>query len=106
MMDLGFPGGPIIEQIAKSGDAERFEYPKPLYSKKNCDLSFSGLKTAVKLKINSLGVLSKQDMSDIAASFQKTVCDVIRRKSKFAMSEYESLYDGKRIVVAGGVVAN
>ena len=106
MMDLGFPGGPIVEQIAKLGDAERFDFPRPLYNKKNCDLSFSGLKTAVKLKINALGTLSKQDMSDIAASFQKTVCDVIRRKSKFAMDEYEILCDGKRIVVAGGVAAN
>jgi N6-L-threonylcarbamoyladenine synthase len=106
MMDLGFPGGPIVEQIAKSGDADRFDFPKPLYNKKNCDLSFSGLKTAVKLKINSIGVLSQQDMSDVAASFQRTVCDVIRRKSKFAMSEYEDSYDGKRIVVAGGVAAN
>lgn len=106
MMDLGFPGGPIVEQIAKSGDAERFDFPRPLYNKKNCDLSFSGLKTAVKLKINALGVLSKQDMSDVAASFQKTICDVVRRKSKFAMNEYEALYNGKRIVVAGGVAAN
>lgn len=106
MMDLGFPGGPIVEQIAKFGDPLRFDFPKPLYSKKNCDMSFSGLKTAVKLKINELGTLSDVDMSDIAASFQKTVCDVIRRKSKFAMDEYESSCSGKRIVVAGGVAAN
>ncbi len=106
MMDLGFPGGPIVEQIAKFGDSLRFDFPKPLYSKKNCDMSFSGLKTAVKLKINELGTLSDVDMSDIAASFQKAVCDVIRRKSKFAMDKYETLCNGKRIVVAGGVAAN
>jgi N6-L-threonylcarbamoyladenine synthase len=106
MMDLGFPGGPIVEKIAKSGDSERFIFPRPLCNQKNCDMSFSGLKTAVKLKIKELGGMSQRDMSDIAASFQKTVCDVIYRKTKFAMKEYESIYNGKRVVVAGGVAAN
>lgn len=106
MMNLGFPGGPIIEKMAKSGNATRFDFPKPLYSQKNCDMSFSGLKTAVKLKINELGNLSDQDKIDLAASFQKIVCDVVKRKSKFAMDEYESYHEGKRIVVAGGVAAN
>lgn len=106
MMNLGFPGGPIIEKMAKSGDAERFDFPKPLYNQKNCDMSFSGLKTAVKLKISEIGNLSDQDKNDIAASFQKTVCEVVKRKSEFAMREYESYHNGKRIVVAGGVAAN
>jgi N6-L-threonylcarbamoyladenine synthase len=106
MMNLGFPGGSIIENLAKSGDPDRFDFPKPLYNQKNSDMSFSGLKTAVKLKINELQSLSDQDKSDIAASFQKTVCEVVKRKSKFAMDEYEPYHDGRRIVVAGGVAAN
>ena len=106
MMNLGFPGGPIIERIAKLGDSMRFEFPRPLYNHKNCNMSFSGLKTAVKIKINGLGELSNQDKSDIAASFQKTVCDVVKRKSKIAIDEYESFCSGKSIVVAGGVAAN
>lgn len=106
MMNLGFPGGPVIEDMAKLGDAMRFDFPKPLYNHKNCDMSFSGLKTAVKLKINELGHLIDQDKRDIAASFQKTVCDVVVRKSKFAMDLYESYCDGKSIVIAGGVAAN
>ena len=106
MMNLGFPGGPIIEKMAINGDASRFDFPRPLYNQKNCDMSFSGLKTAVRLKILGLGVLTQQDMCDIAASFQKAVCDVIIRKTQHAIEYYEKICDGKNIVVSGGVAAN
>jgi N6-L-threonylcarbamoyladenine synthase len=106
MMNLGFPGGPIIEKMAINGDASRFDFPRPLYNQKNCDMSFSGLKTAVRLKILGLGILTQQDMCDIAASFQKAVCDVIIRKTQHAIQYYEKICDGKNIVVSGGVAAN
>ena len=106
MMNLGFPGGPIIEKMAANGDALRFDFPRPLYHQKNSDMSFSGLKTAVRLKILDLGELSKQDTCDVAASFQKAVCDVIVKKTQYAIMQYEKICDGKNIVVSGGVAAN
>ncbi|MCF8494049.1 MAG: tRNA (adenosine(37)-N6)-threonylcarbamoyltransferase complex transferase subunit TsaD [Rickettsiaceae bacterium] len=106
MMNLGFPGGPIVEQLAIKGDPKRFDFPRPLYNQKNPDMSFSGLKTAVKLKIQAIGVLSERDMSDIAASFQQAVCDVLVQKTKFAIVQYKSFCQGKRFVVAGGAAAN
>ena len=106
MMNLGFPGGPIVEQLAIKGDPKRFDFPRPLYNQKNSDMSFSGLKTAVKLKIQAIGVLSERDISDIAASFQQAVCDVLVQKTKFAIVQYESFCQGKRFVVAGGAAAN
>ena len=111
MMDLGFPGGPIIEKIAKDGDENRFELPRPLYHQKNSDMSFSGLKTAVRLKIQGLGELTAQDKSDVAASFQKVVCEVIVKKTAFALAQYEEICTAeiglnRTIVVSGGVAAN
>ena len=108
MMDLGFPGGPIIEILAQDGDSRRFDFPKPLYHQKDCNMSFSGLKTAVSLQIQKLGTLTSQDKCDIAASFQKTICDLLTSKTQYAMQEYEKLHQGKsqQLVVAGGVAAN
>jgi N6-L-threonylcarbamoyladenine synthase len=106
MMDLGFPGGPIIEKMALSGDATRFDFPRPLYMQKNSDMSFSGLKTAVRLQILNLGKPSKQDMCDIAASFQQAICDVVVKKTRFAIQQYEEICSGPRVVISGGVAAN
>ena len=105
-MNLGFPGGPVVEKMARSGDAGRFDFPRPLCNQKNSDMSFSGLKTAVRLKIAELGQLSQQDMCDIAAGFQCAVCDVIVKKTKYAITQYETMCDGRNIVVSGGVAAN
>ena len=106
MMNLGFPGGPIVEKMALNGDAGRFDFPRPLYTRENSDMSFSGLKTAVRLKIQEIGQLTHQDMCDIAASFQNAVCEVMARKIKYAIKQYEAICNGKCIVVAGGVAAN
>ncbi len=106
MMNLGFPGGPIIEKIAFTGNPDRFEFPRPLYNQQNSDMSFSGLKTAVRLKIMNLGELTDQDKSDIAASFQKAVCDVLVKKAKHAITQYEKICNGKNMVIAGGVASN
>ena len=69
MLGLEFPGGPKIEQKAKLGDECRFDFPKPIISQKNCDMSFSGLKTAVRLQIEKIASekkhLDEQDISDI-----------------------------------------
>ena len=78
----------------------------PMVNRKNCDMSFSGLKTAVKLTIERIGVLSEQDICDVASSFQNTVMNILYKKTKDAINAYEKIAIGKTLVVAGGVAAN
>ncbi len=110
MMGLAYPGGPALEAIAKSGDAGRFDLPRPLLNRKNCDFSFSGLKTAVRKHILALGEqggLTERDKADIAASFQAAVADVLDNRVSRAMQLTKAdLGTNPRLVVAGGVAAN
>lgn len=92
MLGLGFPGGPEIEKLAKLGDENAVLLPKPLINQD--DFSFSGLKTAVSRVV---GQFKKED---VAASFQKTVGDILVAK----LQRFSHLH--KDIVVAGGVAAN
>ena len=106
LLGVEFPGGPQIEVLAEKGDPNRFQLPKPIFNKGGCNLSFAGLKTAV-LKI-SKDIKNEQDKFDIAASFQKTILDIMFKKTKNAFFEYEknNKIDNKTFVVAGGVAAN
>jgi N6-L-threonylcarbamoyladenine synthase len=107
MMNLGFPGGPIIENLAKNGDPKRFHFPRPLLHKKNCNMSFSGLKTAVRVQIQNMNKLNIQDVYDVSASFQEAVCDVIIAKTQWAIKQYQQHCKGSNtIVVSGGVASN
>ncbi|MEK6733998.1 MAG: tRNA (adenosine(37)-N6)-threonylcarbamoyltransferase complex transferase subunit TsaD [Pseudomonadota bacterium] len=72
MMGLGYPGGPIIESHALNGDDQVYQFPQAMKGRKNCDFSFSGLKTAVRLALNN-----KYKIEDICASFQRTVSDIL-----------------------------
>ncbi|MCH9739640.1 MAG: tRNA (adenosine(37)-N6)-threonylcarbamoyltransferase complex transferase subunit TsaD [Epsilonproteobacteria bacterium] len=105
MMNLGYPGGPIIEQLALEGDEERFGFPVPLRNSKLIAFSLSGLKNAVRLAIESLGGaegMSHQDKCDIAASFQKAVKLHLLQKSKKVFSQ-EKIKD---FAIVGGASAN
>lgn len=111
MLGLSFPGGPEIEKIAKLGDPRKYDLPKPIINQQDCNMSFSGLKTAVRLLITSLESLTSQDIYDIAASFQHTVGEVLATKTLKAIKMYEEflgscLFGEKKIVVAGGVASN
>lgn len=109
LLGLGYPGGPAIEKIAKQGDAARFNLPLPLKGKPGCDFSFSGLKTAVRLALESCGPSpSEQDKADLAASFQRTVMAVILDRARHAIAMFDAAHgaSGKHFVVAGGVAAN
>ncbi len=111
MMGLPYPGGPHIEALAKQGDAARFALPKPLCDKPGCDMSFAGLKTAVRYQLRELqaaqGQLTQQDKCDMAASFQRTVSEVLEHKVAAAMAlAKESVPKIERFVIAGGVAAN
>lgn len=97
MMDLGYPGGPVIERMAMKGRAT-IELPIPDLGE-TLDFSFSGLKTAV---LHRMKDIEKEAFYDLAASFQKTVSEIFKEKIKKAVS----LTGVKRIVFCGGVAAN
>lgn len=105
MLGLSYPGGPIIDALAKKGDSEKYKLPRPfLYG--SFDFSFSGLKTAIKLLLKNLNVQegsSLEDLKkDISASFQSVVVEVLIEKIRLILKE-EKL---KRVVITGGVAAN
>ena len=106
LLGVEFPGGPQIEILAKKGDPNKYDLPKPIFNKGGCNLSFAGLKTAI-LRITKK-IKTDQEKFDLAASFQKTVEQILYKKTKIAFSEFEkqnNLKD-KILVVAGGVAAN
>ena len=87
LLGIEFPGGPQIEILAKKGDPNKYKLPKPIFNKGGCNLSFSGLKTAV-LKVTKK-IKTDQEKFDLAASFQKTVIEILSRKTKIAFTEFE-----------------
>jgi len=104
LLDLAYPGGPEIAKLAKKGDPEAYQFPRPMLKKPGLNFSFSGLKTAVMLVVRQAekdGTIEKSK-SDIAASFQKAAIDtLIGRTLKAA-----KIHNFERVVVAGGVGAN
>ena len=105
LIGIEFPGGPQIEEYAKQGDPNKFNLPKPIINKGGCNLSFAGLKTAV-LKISKT-IKTKKEKFDLAASFQKTIEEILYKKSKIAFKEFKKINNnGNKFVVAGGVAAN
>jgi len=106
LLGIEFPGGPIIEEWAKKGDGNYFKLPKPILKKGGCNLSFAGLKTAVLRTTKK--IKKKKEKYHLAASFQKTINEILYEKTKIAMEEY--LKDKKNItntfVIAGGVASN
>jgi len=107
MLGFDYPGGPAIEKFAKNGDHKRFKFPKSMCDRKGCDMSFSGLKTAVRtLIIKEIENLSKQTINDICASFQFTIAEILKYKLSEAIKLYEKIAQAKTIVISGGVAAN
>ena len=106
LLGVEFPGGPQIEIMAKKGNPNKYDLPKPIFNKGGCNLSFAGLKTAI-LKITK-NIKTDQEKFDLAASFQKTVEEILYKKTKIAFSEFEKQNNlkNKIFVVAGGVAAN
>ena len=105
MMGLGYPGGPIVEKLAKEGDENRFDLPVPLRNSPLIAFSLSGLKNAVRLKIEKLGgaeSLTHQDRCDISASFQKAIRLHLIQKTK-KIFQNENIED---FTIVGGASAN
>ena len=112
LLGLPQPGGPSIEAAAADGDPARFDFPRPLSGRQGCNMSFSGLKTALLLASEGLprrnGKLENRDVADICAGFQAAVRDVIVEKSARALEEFQSKIGRKpeALAAAGGVIAN
>jgi len=106
LLGIEFPGGPKLEEFAKKGDPNKFDLPKPIINKGGCNLSFAGLKTAI-LRITK-NIKSEQEKFDLAASFQKTIEEILYEKTKKAFQEFKEInsIEKNNFVVAGGVAAN
>ncbi|NPA51240.1 MAG: tRNA (adenosine(37)-N6)-threonylcarbamoyltransferase complex transferase subunit TsaD [Epsilonproteobacteria bacterium] len=105
MLGLGYPGGPIIEELAKDGDENRFNFPIPLRNSPKIAFSLSGLKNAVRIEIEKLkekGELTLKDKRDIAASFQKALTLHLLDKTKKIIKKEEI----RDFAIVGGVSAN
>jgi N6-L-threonylcarbamoyladenine synthase len=109
LLGLGYPGGPEVERWSLTGDASRYDLPRPMLGRKEPNFSFSGLKTAVRHAARALEPLSNLDIHDLCASFQAAVIESACDRVSAAMTVYESKVRRpgvRRLVVAGGVAAN
>ncbi len=106
MIGLEFPGGPKIEKLAENGNENTYVLPRPILNHPGCNLSFAGLKTAI-LQLSSK-IKSEKDKENLAASFQKTINEILNVKCKSAMNEFSSTHkkSKKIFVISGGVAAN
>tara|TARA_Y100000748_G_scaffold236068_1_gene200081 strand:- start:1149 stop:2150 length:1002 start_codon:yes stop_codon:yes gene_type:complete len=102
LLELGYPGGPLIEKLAESGDSSAFSFPRPMTNKDNLDFSFSGLKTAVFYALKDTKIVNKRIKANIAASFQDAVADTLLIKSRKALEETNQT----ELVIGGGVASN
>jgi len=106
LLGIEFPGGPIIEEWSKKGDENYFKLPKPIINRGGCNLSFAGLKTAVLRTSKKLK--NEKEKYHLAASFQKTINEILYEKTKVAMNEFIKNKKNKKnnFVIAGGVASN
>ena len=105
LLGIDFPGGPKIEEFAKKGDFQKFKLPKPIIKKGGCNLSFAGLKTAILRIVKN--IKTEQEKFDLAASFQKTIEEILYEKTKVAFQDFnKKKQNTNTFVVAGGVAAN
>ncbi len=111
LLGLPQPGGPSVEAAAKTGDPKRFSFPRPLLNQPGCDMSFSGLKTALLRARDDVvadkGGLTPADQADLSAGFQAAITDVLIEKTRRALALYlERAPATPTLAVAGGVAAN
>ena len=103
-MGLGYPGGPALETLAATGDGSRYDLPRALLGRKDCDFSFSGLKTAAARLAQTCE--TDQDRADLADAVQTAIARQLAERSERAMQAYAENGGQKLFVVAGGVAAN
>lgn len=103
LMGLAYPGGPLVEKMAASGDPTAFEFPRGIGNKADLDFSFSGLKTALRYRLEKMTPAEIENaLPDLCASYQQAVIDALVRKTKlaFGRGEYRS------VGLSGGVANN
>lgn len=111
LLGLPQPGGPSVQKEAENGDPKRFRFPRPLIQREDCNLSFSGLKTALMRMrdqiVDEKSGLTRQDRADLCAGFQAAVADVLASKTRRALAIYLAENPATpTLAVAGGVAAN
>ncbi len=115
LMGLPYPGGPNLEKAAKgcqdnAAAQKRFPLPRPMAGRKDCDFSFSGLKTAVRNHVDHLpaGDLNPADVAMLASSFESAVCESVTDRCAVAIAKFLKAYQpaNPALVVSGGVAAN
>jgi len=110
ILQLGYPGGPVIEKTARSGNPKAVDFPRSMLDRESLDFSFSGVKTAVLYHCRGqdmkgqdrVASMTPQEIADIAASFQAAVVDVLVAKARRAAERHEA----KTVLLGGGVAAN
>ena len=105
-LGLPYPGGPALEKLAATGDPTKFDLPRALLGRKDCDFSFSGLKTAAARLAEK--VTNETERADLAAAVQFAIARQLSERTDRAMKLYAASHPGQalRFVVAGGVAAN
>lgn len=108
LLGLPYPGGPAVERLARDGDVTRFALPRPLLDRPGLDMSFAGLKTALRTQAKKLEPIDDQTVADLCAGFQRAVADVLAARTRRAFDLFREQYPRitPTIVVAGGVAAN
>ena len=102
LLDLPYPGGPYIERLALEGRSDAFDFPRPMINSDDLNMSLSGLKTSVLYTVQKISNMTQEIKSDIAASFQQAISDVLVAKIKKSIETTGR----KEIIIAGGVAAN
>ncbi|WP_242078623.1 tRNA (adenosine(37)-N6)-threonylcarbamoyltransferase complex transferase subunit TsaD [Brevundimonas diminuta] len=103
-LGLGYPGGPALERLAMQGDGSRIDLPRALLGRKDCDFSFSGLKTAAFRIAQTCE--TEQDKANLADAVQNAIARQLSDRSERALAAYAETHEHRLFVVAGGVAAN
>jgi len=110
LLGLGYPGGPVIERAAATGNPTRIKLPHPMAGRAGCDFSFSGLKTALRLAVERRaadGALSREDTADLAAALQDAIVASLADRTERGIARFRAEHPrGRTLVAAGGVAAN
>ena len=106
MLGLSYPGGPIVEQLAKKGDEKLYSFARPMIGDRTANMSFSGLKTSARNFLLKHPELGENDINDLCASFQKTIKDILCIKSIRALEFVTSDLQTNKFILVGGVAAN
>tara|TARA_Y100000590_G_scaffold456766_1_gene607996 strand:- start:3456 stop:4538 length:1083 start_codon:yes stop_codon:yes gene_type:complete len=107
-LNLGYPGGPIIEEMASLGQKKQIKFPRPLINSNELNFSFSGLKTAVRREIERVKPINESTARDICAGFQEAVIEILLSKLSLGINKFRKLKNipCPNVVIAGGVASN